>query len=643
MNQSHDKKLERKAKNMILQKEISENKMEAVRALLKNTGLKDHEKYSAVIQLIQECPNKPLTEERLVKPRKAIEVDDNQRFAARDQAVQPQPVKTVSGPTRKAVHVDELNNKYKKHGLFRKKWLISANTPLKFWFKKRLVPTKKCVKVFQKIAAYQQLMMTRLPRIMDEIVKDPEIESPLIYNYLRVFRQWMMETPFVKRDYGELILLDSVHFQNELAAWVNNYFSFAALDPDTKENIILTVENKLRNFNDLKKQPSITIDSDRANLKSEKVIYEYMMTLRSFIPSGIAGEGTVDRFLSSSTGLGSIDHFITVVLSALVFRHVTDRLEINSYFEVLPLSVNSTKWDCSNEELKKAGKDQASIKKYRLDQYRKEIEPYNGLVEFINHKVEGRSLLSKAFDEHWHIINKRRQDYGDYQNDNFFFYIDDCVNYFIQTYLPFLDGSPRRFLDSNKQVYESSIFNIAYFERNINVLYDIQRDLVDYRTNNPNSVISEEEIKRIMQGRLATMMHIKSYIEHIGSLFYSFASRLHDIYIGHINWITGGEKTPYPDIVRTPLLPTVVDKSEESDNNHPIPFYDCQIAMQDNLSPILKNLVGTYVLNDSLKGGLFKNIIAFCYQMAYECMDKSVIRDLKRRRDLRKKIEELQQ
>ena len=62
MDQNEIKTLERRAKAMLLSKDIPSGKMKVVRALLNNDSVEPAEKYGAIIDLIKEYPErKPVT------------------------------------------------------------------------------------------------------------------------------------------------------------------------------------------------------------------------------------------------------------------------------------------------------------------------------------------------------------------------------------------------------------------------------------------------------------------------------------------------------------------------------------------------------------------------------------------------------
>ncbi|MFW6365543.1 MAG: hypothetical protein ACOC2H_03590, partial [Spirochaetota bacterium] len=562
METDKEKRIERRAKNMILNKEIPYSKMEAVRSLLKNSGLSSNEKYSAVIQLIKDCPDKPVMLEKEPSPRISARTETTAPVQSQRSTMKQQQLPPSIQPSASSTYVDQVHEAYRPYNLFRKRYLIHTDNILKFWFKKRLVPNRRFFKVMGTIVSYQEKILYRLPAIMKAIVEDPEIEDPTVYNYLRILRKWMLDNPFIKLGYSATSWLDSRHFESELANYIQHYFGFHSLDAELKEFIILTVENKVRELEQADNPaPEEKLEGSTRSLKHEKAVYEYMMTLRSFIHNQDAGKGLVDTYLSSAVGTATLHDFLVVLAEALVFKRRTTLTEIKAYFNTAPLAVNRKQWECSNEYLKKAGKDPESLRKHRIDVLKKKVAPYDGIAELINLKIDGKDFLSKAFDEHWHIINKRRNEYANYADDSFFYFIDDCIDYFSHAYLPYLDGSTRIFIDPERKMYESSIFTRGYFEAKLSRLSDLQRDLLEYRTQNPNEMITYDEVKKILSGRLSTMLHIKSYLNHTGSLFYDIGSELFRVYLSHRKWIREGKEGPQ-SLYRTPLAPGTLDEED---------------------------------------------------------------------------------
>ena len=52
------KRVERRARAMLISKDIPTQKMDVVRSLMNNDSLETFEKYSAIIDLVQSCPEK---------------------------------------------------------------------------------------------------------------------------------------------------------------------------------------------------------------------------------------------------------------------------------------------------------------------------------------------------------------------------------------------------------------------------------------------------------------------------------------------------------------------------------------------------------------------------------------------------------
>ncbi len=629
--QSEERRLERLAKNMIVSRDIPPAKMEAVRALLENPTLNPKEKYTTIIELIRPCPDKrPVAE----NTRPAAKSAPSARPTASPRTASPIPAQsrdTLYG----AEFVDAIYNSMKPHGLFQKRLLIKSSNPLGFWFKKRLVPSPRFFKAFSRINSYQELLLLRLPAIMQKIVEDPDIEDPTVYNHLRLLQKWLMDTPFAKLNYQTARWLDAPNFEAELKQYIKNYLFFERMESGLKERIILTFEDKLRVCEDLIKSPDA--EGSAVNLKREKEIFNYLSTLRSFLPTPAAQNGAIDSWLRAFCGINSLGEFLVFTVEALISKRRVEKSEIGNSWNIGQITVNGITWDCGVDVLKKAGKDEISLRLKRAEYLKNALEPYDQLLELVTIKIDGRQVLEKAFDEHWHIISKRRSEYADFYQNNFFYFLDDCVDYFIHAYIPFLDGSPFLFLTPDKKIIESSIFSTGYFEAKISSLYDLQGQLHDYRTANPNQMIAYDEIRRIMSGRLATMVHVKVFIEHIGAIFYSFASELFAVYREHFIWALSGAKAEGYEQLRSPLLSGQISV-QQSEKGSPLPFYDALVARSDKMTPILRTFIGKRIMSDSIQTGIFKMIIAFCYQMAAECMHPELERELEKRREIKNQI-----
>ena len=256
-------------------------------------------------------------------------------------------------------------------------------------------------------------------------------------------------------------------------------------------------------------------------------------------------------------------------------------------------------------------------------------------------KVDGMDLLTKAFDDQWKIINKRRQDYGNLFEENFFLFIDECINYFFNILIPFLDGTLLNMTDSSGRTYTSSIFTTGYFETKKSKFNDLLNDLIIYRTNNPSSIITREEARKIMSGQLSTMADINNFLNRIGDLFYDIASELHRLERLHSEWIKQDKpKQKFP--VYKPITKNAIPIEEETNTSfRPFPFYDCRIRKGENNSPYINLFKDKVILGDSIKESVIKFIIAFSYQTAYECYNETLYNELAHRKDIKNKIKEL--
>ncbi|MBN2435923.1 MAG: hypothetical protein JXK07_11725 [Spirochaetes bacterium] len=640
MHQSN-MRLEEKTKRMIARKDIPDSKMEAVNALLKNAGLQPHEKYNAVIQLIQDCPDKPRPVKSVTasKPKTAILPESASRRTETPVKLSKKTT-VIPSPASGSYHVNALLKAYKETGLFKKRYLIESSNFLKFWIKKRIVPSRKLFRVFRTIYSYQEKIAAVLPQVMEDIVNDPAITSPIIFNHLRLLRKWMLNIPFLSAGYNQCLWFDTAAFEAELLPYARMVFSFSMIETELRENIILMFESKLREQSDYKKDIISENDPEssskqKRNLAREKAVYDIIVTLRSFMPDANT-EGSLDRYLKNSTKIANLRDLTVVLLETLIFRRQMSRTELKRYYSIKAPDADPTRWECSRELLKKAGKDNESLRKARLEALKKELEPYDEMVELINLKIDGQELTYKAFSDNWHIFSNKRQEFGNYPEENFFFFLDDCTNYFVHVYMPLLNGSPQKFVSSDQTTFEGAIFTPGYFESKISMLLDIQRDLFAYRTKNPNSLISLDEVRKIQQGKLATMTHIKSFVDHMGAVFYAFAVELHAVYRAHQRFMELHPSTR-PESSKEPLRPGVVHDHE--DDGFLLPFYDMKIAKQDKLPPLVRTIVGKYIMSDSVRDGLFKCMLSFCYQMAYECRFLSLEHDLNRRTEIRRSIE----
>ncbi|MDY6969732.1 MAG: hypothetical protein SVR08_13890, partial [Spirochaetota bacterium] len=243
MQQENDtRKLERRAKALLLNKNIPSSKMEIVRSLMKNTDIPAQERYNAIIELVKSCDDKPKEKE---KNKETLLTE--QRGIDRSAHTQEND---IYAPIDSNYYINDIYKKYKNLKLFRKRYLIISNNKLGVGIKKRLIPSKRLMKAIREIVAFQEKILTRLPDILMEILKDESIDDATHFNYLRIFRRWMMETPIVKYSFEEVKWMDVPAFESEIQSYIINLFSFLKMNIELKEEILLQAESKLRNLND---------------------------------------------------------------------------------------------------------------------------------------------------------------------------------------------------------------------------------------------------------------------------------------------------------------------------------------------------------------------------------------------------------
>ncbi len=639
MKHNEDRYIEIKAKNLLASKDIPKQKLELVRSLLKNNSILSKEKYSAIIELIQNLPDKKTDVKK--KPDSEIDIISSMSNSSKNYS------DPIYNPAETAQFIDELYNKYKDTGLFRKRYLIRSSNFFGFSFKKRLIPSKRLFKILKDITTFQEKLLSRLPQIMDDIIGDPVIEDPSVFNYLRQLRIWLLDFPFSRISYDSSKWLDSKSFEYEIRNYIKHYISFGQMDSSIKENIIMVIESKLREMSDLKKDEIQQDDTDgdrstkeKNNLKKEKIIYDYTMTIRSFLHNTAVNLGNIDLLLKNNYNIPNLGDFIFFIAEALVFKRPITYIDINRYFKIMPLQIKTEEWECSGEYLKKFGKDPESKKKRHLDLLNLELEPYDDLAELLSLKINNLTMLIRCFEEEWHIINRRKQDSKVVYENNFFTFMDNCSNFFTDIYKCVLDGSRIVFEDSNHNKFVSSLFSLSFFEREFTAISNIQNEILNYRTNNPSFDITRDEAKRILNGQIKLFPEVKAIINQTGYCFYNVGKKLHAVYIAHREWLKSEVKSLDSLSIRRSL--PYESPFDIPQDGYPFPFHDCCIEGVENKASANRIIGGKSVIGDSIRDSIIKNILAFCFQLAAECHDDNLSADFDKRKEILRKIKELE-
>ncbi len=636
MTQENKKKIEKKAKSLLVNKDIPPDRMDIVRSLLNNESLTREEKYSAVIDIIKTCPDKG-TQKKKENTRQKGKV--------------PELLKPVQGnesfiplePLEPLTDINEILLKYRSTKLFRKRYLIHVNNRIGVGFRKRLIPGKKLLKAIRYIVSLQSKILARLPDILTAILKDETIDDPLLFNYLRIFRRWMMETPVIKYNMYELKWMSPEHFEIELKSYIINFFSFFRMDGEIKEQILLLVENKLRVMDDLTKDEtnkhdssSLTADQEKKNLKKEKLIYDYIMILRCFLQAGFNKSDMLSDYLKLNFGINSLPDFLLILSEALAFQRKINLGEIISTYNIKPHSVSSENWDYDEVFLKEIGKDPESRRKKVVQKLKDELMPYDELYSLLKLKIDGQIVLQNAIETQWKYADKKQKDYSYIYNDDFLTFVDVCINYFNNTFASLLNGSVITFQDKNEACIDGSIFGPSYFAHELSSISGLLNELHRFKTENPRMAVSREETIKILQGKIRSMFEVDRFVSLTGELFYQIGEKIQEVYDSHRLWILNGSKLKDRQALYRPLT-----KAAENDGGSPIPFYNSRIiAFKDNRL-LSDKLTGKNVLTDNTRGGIIINLNAFSYQLAYECMSDKIYTRLEQRKDLLKRIKDI--
>ncbi len=637
---NNEKIIERKARFLLRTKAIPSQKMDVVYSLKNNKDLTPLERYSAIVDIIKSCPDKIINKPEIDKTReKPLKADiKSQSFIEKFQYA----------PTETGYYVDDIYRKYKKLKLFKKRYLIHVNNRIGIGFQKRLIPNKRLIKALRDVIAIQEKILSRLPAILMEILGDETIDNPIYFNYLRDFRRWIIETPIIKYDMYEIKWMDRSAFESELQSYIIYFNSFLKLDIEIKEQILLLVENKLREMDDLRKEEinegdSLIVqgDKDKRNLAREKLIYEYMTIMRSFLPTDINSDSVLSNIIKIKYKIDTFPEFLLIMLEALVFQKEITLNEVIAYYEISPPVVDTENWDYSIEYLKKVGKDSESRKKRHVERLKEELVPYNELNSLLKLRMEGQRVIHKAFETQWKVAEKRQKEFGHIYNDDFFTFLDECVNYFNNIFVPVLNGTTIQFEDTENRNAEGKIFTSSYFLNELNSFSNLVNDMHHFRSNNPSMVISRDEAMRILNRELNSMSHIEKFILLIGDIFNQMGDELQRLYNIHCRWILDGDVLKKQDILKTPLDIHDDDSEAEKIDVKPIPFYNYKVIGFKESRILSKHLLGKSVLTDSLKGGIYIYIMAFAYQIAYECKNENILSRISKGKEITRKIKEL--
>ena len=607
-----------------MSKDIPPHKQDLVRTLINNKKLSPEEKWRAVIDLIRNCEEKKVV---IYDKRVPVETaKDKKRPPREGGALLPAP--EISAPTETSYYIDELYRKYRHGGLFRRKYLVRRPNRFGIGTRKRLIPTKKLVKLIELLAVSQNLVLSRLDAVMREILFDDSAEDPTVFNYLRLIRLWMTEAPLLHEPYDAVKWMERDNFDHAFRSLITYFYSFLKLGADAREKILAEVENRLRSLDVLKKEAANDEDpdmnrkeKDKRNLDREERIYEYLMTIRSFLPVDARQECLLAKRLKRYYDFNNLSELFLVIEEALVFQRPLTVEELVAYFRIRAPIVSQTAWDAAEDLLKKAGKDPESLELKKRESLRKELDPYETLYMLLRYEGPGHDLLLRAYADQVHYMDRKQYDPKIMYNDHHIDFIHGLVHYFKNMYVPLLDGSTVVFRDMGREEHSGSIFSQDYFVEQLKSFKSVAEEMELFINNNPALELTGDRL-----------------IRSVGDCFYGIGKELRHVFDAHRRWYSLLTRTADSEMTRVPI--TAREPDDRGGRGRPIPYYDCVIKELKSGTLLANELIGKRILEDNLFDGVFVRMNAFAYQVASDCSNENLLHDLDEMKSIMQRIEQ---
>ncbi len=642
-NSQETRRIERKAKALMLNKSIPKGKMAAVRSLINDHYINDRERYSAIIDLIKECPDKIIEVQEKKAP--VTPVIRNKAATGQPSGKSKNPAVDFS-PTETSYYIDSLKKKYNSLRLFKKRYLVHRNNRFGIGFRKRLIPSSKLLKIMKLISEYQEKITEVLSPLHLEILNDEKIDNPLNFNYLRIMKRWLKVTPLVKYNYNTTKWLERKTFETELRNFIYHYFSFLKLDPKTRENLITVFNEKIREIPDLKKEELSESDSNQVNRgkdirnhEKENKIHEHLTILRSFLPSSLKDETLLSKKLKKQFGIPNLSEFIIIITEALIFQRPITLDEISKYFHIKEPAVSHDRWDYKEEYLRKINKDPVSIKRKKVEKLKQRLEPYEDLVSFLKAEKNEKSHVYLGVKRQWELIDKKKQNPETAYHEDFISFLEGALHFFKNTYLQILDGSIIYLMDPKRNEIKASLFTERCFEDEIFSVRTVLEEIHLLRINNPTMTLKNSEVNRIMKKQFKSLGNVEDIIRKTGNAFYKMGKKAQEIYDLHKKWIFNGSPLINTDKKRMTLDLYSINLPERR-NGIPMPFYDCTIKEFIITNELTELFLGRKLLEENRDKGIYHDMIAFLYQMANECFNEYLIVELDERKRLVRMIDD---
>ncbi len=654
-SEQNRKRLERQARSLILSKDISLDDRDRINVLMRNQDITHEERYTAIIKILKKSPDKEIPdiedeeeEEPETKKTPVLKKSPVNQPVKKPAAVPPQQgsYPDINGPTATKLYINDIELRFKKYKLFKKRYLVKRDTRLGFGFSKRLIPSKKFILLMNDIKSYQENILSRLPQILERILKDDSIESPVEFNYLRQLRRWMIVSPFTSIPYEKIKWMEQWDFERELKPFTVFFHSFLRVDSAVRDQVLALAERFLREEPDLVKEEiagdeerSVSIRKENDNYRKEKYIFEYLGALRSFIAIHGEADSMLASFIKKKYEILTLEEALNIALEALVFQRPFTGTELREYFQIRPLSISNEAWDLSAARLKMYGKDPESRRRKLAEKLKRELAWYDNIYHFTKLDDGGRNLLIRSVEEQWKLVDRINRDAEDFVKNNFILFLEGVVEYFRNLMIPLLNGKNLMF-DSYGTQTEGAVFSHDFFYEEIQEVEFLSSDIYGFRNMNPTLKVSREEIKKIVTGKISSMNHVESIVFKAGSVFYSLGSKLHEVYHNHLKAMEdqvkdGNKKENRKEMRMAPLEP------EDRNSATCIPYSGCILTGFEPVNPLIKRIAGRKILSDTAKGGVIIFIIAYCYQVSDLCGYSQIQNDLGKRDIIRRQISEL--
>ncbi len=618
------KRLERLAKSLLLDKEIPPAEMDRVRGLMRNVNLEPEQKYREIIGIVQNLPDKKVLLGEGIEVAEEKKVSEPVKRGVRKK----HEARTFTGPTESSVNIDEIYGKFKNSKLFKKRYLVHRDNRFGIGFRKRLVPSKKFKQILDRIADIQELVINGLVNVLHDIMFDTGAQDPTMYNYLRVMDRWMADVPLLRQEYEKIIWLERKEFDRAFRKYTSFFFSFYKIGAAVREGMIAEMEERLAGRPGA--APGVPV----------KDTYRIITAARFFLPNALDEKNPMGEEIFKLTGMRNLADFLFATIEALVYQRPFVIEELISYYGITSISVDETKWDCSDELLERAGKDKKAKLREELKRLTDEYSRYETMMFLMNVTEEGDEALSGLVREYWRQTYRKEWEPNHVREINYLFYIYSVGALSADLFNPLLSGTPLKMRDPGREELEGEIFFPSYFEDELASILAAQKELRSMFLTKTLPQAERETVRRILDGSDPIDAPVYDMVRSFGEAFYRIAAELRRIYDRHRLWKFNGGAILNQAAIRSPLVRTT-DEPEPPASGAPVPFFDCLLLDMPGASPFSRYFRGRRILEDSVTEGIFLTLAAFCFQAARECFNASIEEDIGTRDVLKRRIDEL--